>query len=121
MSELAEIVKAPSGTQYRTGSDQSWLAASVGTKLFEGSEARNTQSNDYETRLFDLAELRLAAAATLELKDVSGTVKYQDSNGTWNNVTSDGTYTAKAVGTGAIGGVIVVCGEPTGSRVPPWD
>ncbi len=121
MGYVAEILKAPSGTEYRTGEDQPWQTASVGTKFEYGYEIRNTQSNNYELELYSEAALQFASAQSVTLRDVSGSVKYKNAQGQWVDVDTDGTVTAEIVATGPGGGVVVVCSIKGFTPPPPWN
>jgi hypothetical protein len=120
MGFVAEILKAPSGTEYRTADDQPWQTASVGTKFEFGYQIRNTQSNDYELELYSEAAIQFTSASTVTLNDVSGTVKYKNAQGQWVDVNSDGTVSAEMVKTGPGGGVVVVCSHKGVVPPPPW-
>lgn len=120
MAYVAEIVSAPDGTEYRTGSDQPWRTAPVGTKFEVGYEIRNTQSNNYGLQLFSEAAIQFPSVSTVTLSNISGTVEYKNAQGQWVTAGMDGEVNAEIVGTGPGGGVVVVCSIKGFSPPPPW-
>jgi hypothetical protein len=120
MAKCGEFVTAPTGTQYRTGSEQSWQTASVGTDLETNYEARNTQNEDYEIELDEMAMVRFGQVVSVTCNNVSGTVKYRDASQQWHDLESDTTISADSVGTGSGGSVVVECKSGSAYPPPPW-
>ena len=120
MTDLAEVIVAPDGTEYRTGSADAWQTATVGFKLQNGYEIRNTQSNDYEIKLLSNAGIGYASPIQATLKGISGTVKYRDPDTDWTEVTTPGSYSLAEVGTGGNSNVSVVCSGYGSVKPPPW-
>lgn len=120
MAVLAEFETAPSGTVRRTGRTANWIDASVGDKLEDGHESDNTQSNGYQIGLNSKAEIRFDAITQVNLSNISGTVKYLNSEDKWVQVSASGQYDAEAVGTGPGGSVSVVCACKGDYRPPQW-
>lgn len=109
MAYLSEFLTAPQGTQKKVAPSETWVDASVGDKLSDGDESRNIYHNDYQIRLYEDAGIEFDNVATVELSDLTGTVKYLNENGIWITATSAGQYAALVVGTAAGGGVSVTC------------
>jgi len=120
MAYLAEFETAPAGTQYRTGSDAGWVDAQLGEKLGAGYQARNTQSNEYQVKLYSDAEMRFETAVAVSLSNITGTVRYEDSQGGWHAVSQAGDYDVQAVRTAPGGGVSIACSIPSNFRPPPF-
>ena len=120
MSILAEFETAPSGTEYRIDSNSQWQTASIGTKLYEDYESRNTQSNDYQVKLYADACFDLNSTTDVDIDNITGIVKVKDPAHGWTVVEESGTYSANAVGVGASGSVSISCSGvgPYGPR--PW-
>lgn len=120
MADLAEFETAPAGTERRSGSDAGWQTAYVGDKLAEGHESRNTQSNEYQVRLYSSAEMRFDSVVAFSVSNITGLVKYQNDASEWITITNPGEFTGQAIGTGSRGGVSVVCIWKGALRVPPF-
>jgi len=121
MATLAEFETTPVGTERRNSSSNNWVAASVGDKLDEGHESRNTQGNNYQVRLRSDAGVFFSSPALVTLSNLTGVVKYKPASGGDWELASDGTqYTVTAVGTGPGGGGSVVCGYQGAYRPKPW-
>jgi len=121
MSDLAEIKSAPAGTEYRTSDVTQWQTAVVGTKLGDGYEVRNTESNEYQVELYENAGITFDEQTSVDLSGISGTVKYLNTDSEWVTVTSPGTVSASCVGTGGSSGVKVGCGYIGGIGPKPWN
>jgi hypothetical protein len=120
MPDLAEFETAPAGTELQRNG-QNWQAARVGDILRDGDKARNTASTNYQVKLYPDACFSFYPDTTVSLSNRSGTIKYQDTNLDWHDVTSDGSYSAVlAIGACGCGEVSVVCGFQGLFRPRPW-
>lgn len=119
MADLAEFETAPEGTQRRPGPDADWTQAFVGDKLGEDHQSRNTQSKDYQVKIYTDAGVVFESLTTVTLTNVTGVAKYRNSSGNWVDTTAGGQYPVTAVG--ALSGSIsvVYAGEGT-YRPRPW-
>lgn len=106
MAALAKFETAPTGTQYRTNGEADWQDANVDDELYEDYQTRNTQSNEYQVRLYERTQIRFDTVVSMTLSNITGTVKYKDVNENWITVGSLGQYNGKAVYTNAESGVI---------------
>ena len=120
MANLAEFETAPTGTERRNSSGGNWIAASVGDKLEEGHESRNTQGSGYQVRLLTDAGIFFNSPTVVSLSNLSGTVKYRPAGGNWVAAADGAQYTVTAVGTGPGGGVSVVCSYQGAFKPKPW-
>jgi hypothetical protein len=101
MANSAQFETAPAGTERRNSSSSNWAAASVGDKLEENHESRNTQGQNYQIRLYSNSSIQFAAPALASLINLQGVVKYRSSaEGAWVSVNDSGQYIVAAVGTG---------------------
>jgi len=121
MAALAEFETTPAGTERRDSSGGTWVSATVGDKLEEGYESRNTQGANYQVRLYSEAGIFFNSPTVVSLSNLTGVVKYRPaSDGDWVAATAGTQYTVMAVGTGIGGGGSVVCGAPGIFRPRPW-
>ncbi len=120
MANLAEIKRAPTGTEYRTSDTSAWQTASTGQILQNSYHTRNTQNNDYQVELFADAEMAFGTILTVSLSEITGTVKYKDSQGVWVTADTDGDVFAAAVATEPGGSVYVICSGGGAYRPPKW-
>ena len=120
MANLAEFETTPAGTERRDSSGGTWVSASVGDKLEEGHESRNTQGNNYQVRLYSDAGIFFNSPTVVSLSNLTGMVKYKPSGGDWVLASAAAQFTIIAAGTGIGGGVSVVCSGQGAYRPKPW-
>ena len=114
-----QLATAPSGTQIRDNSNESWETASALQPIPEYGETRNTLTNDYDVDLYADAMMEYENLATVNLKDVSGAVYYKNSDGNWAHVDDNGDYYTTAIATGSNGSVTIVCSLKGAFPPPP--
>ena len=119
MAALAKFETAPTGTQYRISGEAEWQDANEGDELYVNYQTRNTESNDYQVRLYQNAQIRFDTVVSITLNNITGTVKYEDANEDWITAGSSGQYNGKAVYTNAESSVIVIVDARGGFRPPP--
>jgi len=120
MANLAIIESAPAGTERRPYPQETWVTAAVNDTLNDNDAMRNTQSQDYQVRLREMAMLALESQDMVTLSDLEGTVRYRTDGGDWTEVTVEGDYSVIAVGTEEQSGVSVTCGASLFIKPPPW-
>ncbi|MFH1734679.1 MAG: hypothetical protein ABIE92_08210 [bacterium] len=121
MADLGEIKRAPIGTEYRISGTSAWQTATKGQTLLDGYQTRNTLNADYQVELFGDAEMAFETTLTVSLSEITGTVKYKNTQDNWVTVNEEGDVAAKAVGTEPGGGVYIVCSGSSIYRPPKWD
>jgi hypothetical protein len=120
MSDIAEIVSAPPGTEMRSNEQSTWETASAGDKIQFNCEIRNTLSNSFSVQLYSGSCIIFGDTYNIDVTDISGSVLCMDSEGEWISIDDKDSVLAQAVGTGPGGLASVICSVQGGFPPPPW-
>lgn len=118
---LAVVTSAPGGTEYREDAQSQWEDASVGDKLYEDYEIRNTQG-EYGVEMDYEVEITFPdGAAVLTFGKIQGEAIYLNTSQKWVKAPSGQGVEALAVHSAKSSTVpMAIRGTRGGIKPKPW-